>query len=217
MKGEAYSEGGKLPSVKVDGGILEVLGGGLEVTGKVTGTDWSVVVTATNGGQVWINTGETLKVAHGLQMNSQFGSINVLDVGGVSQTATIDGQFRILQGSIRLNMHAPEGDPEHNYPNLLVTENAELWGGSFAPVINPLTSAECHFIKTNKKLDIASAFTIYPVYSGNFPPYTAGAWPVLRSEEGFTDGINPTNGDPFDWDMYRSEDEKNWLVKWDPI
>ena len=131
----------------------------------------------------------------------------------ITVTATIEGKFQILDGKIELGNGMPSS--ESGYTVLIVTENAELWGGTFAPFVNPLTSALRDYIQTDKKLDIDSAFTISPHQLGNFQYVITSAWPVLGSEDGFTDLTNPTNGDPDHYTMARSEgeDPKTWVVK----
>lgn len=66
---------------------------------------------------------------------------------------------------------------------------------------------------------VGAAFTITPRHflPRGSEPYP-GDWHVLRSELGFTDGVNPTNEDPdhWTWTMYRSEDELDWAVKMKP-
>ncbi|MEO2090892.1 MAG: hypothetical protein ABGY75_15540 [Gemmataceae bacterium] len=217
-KGKTYSDGGKLSSVKVDGGSLWLRKGGLEVTDKVPGTDWSVVMTPTGSPTVSINNRETLKVAHGFQMNCDDVALVTNIVAEGPQTATIEGKFRILAGEIILGA-GKTGTELVDYAGLIVTEDAELWGGKFSPVINPYTGSECEYIETKKKLNIESAFTVYP-WHFQFPnvqePYH-GDWHVLRSALGFTDGTNPTNGDPDNWDMYRSVNELDWVVAWIPL
>jgi len=219
-KGEVYDKGGKLPSVKVDGGSLWVQEKGLEVTGKVPGEDWSVVVTTTAGGTVRISSGETLKVAHGLYMNCATGSVYTNWADNGPQTATIEGKFRIDDGTITLGEGRPVPNPNDVlslvFSGLVVTENAELFGGTFKPQLNPQSSSGCDYIQANKKLDIDAAFKISPEYHVAGPPaYDTSAWPVLVSGQGFTDGTNPTNGDEDHFTMARSdgEDPLTWVVK----
>ena len=115
--GRMYSDGGEVPAVKIEDGTLIVKQDGMKVTKKVAKTDWGVVM---DGGVINIKNGSTLQVTEGVRVVSG----DVLTTGAPSPTlqiATIDGKFRMLDGTIRL------GTGNNTcYSTLIVTGLVEL-------------------------------------------------------------------------------------------
>lgn len=202
-QGDALSsKGGSLPSVLVLDGKFTVNSGVANVKQKVDGTDWGVVM---QGGTIVIKNGATLKATHGVYMNE--GTLNTLTIPGTgaSNKATIEGVFRIDAGLIELGLADAAESTTASFSTLLVTDRCYLWGtGTFKPKVKG-GSAAFDVIETNDKFNIGGYFVLHAVKTD---PVDTGVWhDVLKSDLGFTDAVDPVNGNSNEYAMERHNDE----------
>lgn len=205
VKGETTTQGAEFTSVKVIGaGVLDVRAD-IKVTDKVPGTDWGLIVDGTIDPVLVMKNFLVLEATHGVYIkNGQF--ITTYNQG-VTQTPEIDGAFRIDAGKIELGVSDPVNVV--GYTTLTVTGRTYLWGtGKFHTRIDTANAGNRDAIHTKEKFNIGANFTIQPDTVAN-----AAFSPVLVSDEGFTDNVDPNNPDPTKWEMQRDGTGKNFEVK----
>ncbi len=209
-KGEIYDNGGKLPSVLIEGGTLWVKKGGLEVTGKIPGSVWGVKLnTATS--KLYITNDGALTAAEDVLMND--GYLRTFTApGGPPQVASIIGTLHVTGGRIELGNSIDQ--EVASFSTLHVTKTLLLTGGSFWPKVDGADTGHRDIIQTGKTITTDSAFKVEGTVSSS-PNQAAGkTWYVLLAEEGFT---NTTDKDPtwtndIDWVQYRSSNAKKWYI-----
>lgn len=208
--GRFLSEGGKVPSVKVDPlGMLDVQKrngkGGLTVTGKVPGSNWGVV----SRGTIIVRNGETITATHGVAVTAGDFQTETAP-NGVPQIVTINGRFSFEGNWIRLGLsNTLDGTELANaYSTLKVTKNADLLVGDFWTKLDATNNQNRDAIDTDEYLNCDSSFYIEPQ-----SPAPAAGTNVLVSKNGFLSSINPTNADPTNFTMGRTASGKEWEVK----
>lgn len=210
VSGRFLSEGGKVPSVKVEpSGVLDVerkFGkGGLTVTGKVPGSDWGVV----SRGLITMRNGETLTATHGVAVTH--GSFYIFSAFQIAQVATIDGRFSFEGDEIRLGLQNFLEDGTnlgHSNTTLKVTKRTDLLIGDFKPKLDVNDTEARDFIKTDKEFNCEPEFFIKPEAAA-----PAAGTLVLVSQDGFLSSNNPSNGDSTNFTMARTNDGKKFEVK----
>jgi hypothetical protein len=204
--GAFRSWGGVVPSVYVSSGMLDVKAGGLEVTGVANGGS-SVVMTGA-GSQIFLKNGETLKVASGVHVKG--GTFLTQYDAAVNQIATVDGEFKMTGGTLRMGVESDPGVVA--YSTLKVKKTVRLHGGTFETKIDSAAAGNRDAIETEDQLDTRADFIIAPITIGGDGP--AAPSPVLRSVNGFTtESVDPTNPNNGLWTMKRSADGKDFTVQ----
>lgn len=182
--GRLSSDGGVAPAVLIEGGNLTVKPDGMEVTKKVAGTNWGVMML---GGVINIKNGTTLKATNGVYVDGG----DLLTTGAINpvpQEAKIEGALRFYDGRIILGT----GD-DTTYSTLWVTDRVELIGGTFLPKVNATNATEEDNIRTDEEFDCFTTFEISPQeLNGQAPVNTR--WTILWSTaaNGFVDNTDPT-------------------------
>lgn len=205
-EGMLTSHGGAVPSLLNDNGRVYVTTGGLEVTGKLPGSQWGFKMKG--NGITEIKNGETLKAANGVYVES--GRLETLFNLAANQIATIDGLFRMDGGTVQLGLAPDEGHV--GYSELHVKGRAELHGGTFKTKTDDNNRTDRDAIMTTDKLDTRAAFSILPFTNG---PAGMGT-PVLVSTLGFTtESVDRGNPDNTKWIMERdgTDNKEFWLRK----
>lgn len=211
------SDGGTFTSVLILGGKFTANSDTVTVSEKVPGTDWSVI--CQQNGTIAIKIGATLKATDGVYMST--GALQTLTVpappgGGAEPTvATIDGVFRIdgdenhVNATIELGMADAAAGTQSGYSVLEVTGRTYVWGGTFKPKLQQ-SGALRDKILTKEMFNVAAHFTITPA---NIPTTIGAGYIVMETEVGFTDDIDPNNGNPTDFELMRVGGEKQIRMK----
>jgi len=210
VSGRFLSEGGKVPSVKVEvGGTLDVERrgnkGGLTVTGKVPGGNFGV----SSRGSIFLRNGETITADYGVEVTQ--GGFYTLSGFQIAQVATIDGRFVFEGDEIRLGLQNFLEDGTNlgaSNTTLEVTKRTDLLSGDFKPKLDVNNVNNRDFIKTRKEFNCDTSFSIKPEAAA-----PAAGTLVLVSEDGFLTSLDPVNGDPTNFTMGRTPDGKKFEVK----
>lgn len=195
LNGGAFkSYGGTVPSVQITSGLLDLLDGGLTVTGKVWLSPWGVTMSGA-GSTIIMKNGETLKATQGVSMTGGFFFSDYNP--NALQLPKIDGVFHMAGGEMELGKNSAPGVVA--YTTLIVTQTAKLYGGTFHTKLDPTDKENRDAIDTEDKLDTTAGFTINPNNAGPVLPTK-----VLVSVNGFTaNSVDPTNPNNGLWVMTR--------------